>query len=114
MENIATSSLFWSCSQPRSRHLRSRHPAKVEVQRVICAPESRHSFSRLAYRPAPYRLPSVAAYGIATPDLSIGPGVAPLRAMLACESIAHDTAPSNAEDMFTRARDATVHVFCWQ
>ncbi len=34
--------------------------------------------------------------------------------MLACESIAHDTAPSNAEDMFTRARDATVHVFCWQ
>ncbi len=57
---------------------------------------------------------AVAAYGIATPDLSIGPGVAPLRAILARESIAHDAAPSSAEDMFTRARKATVHVFCWQ
>ncbi len=53
---------------------------------------------------------AAAAYGIATPDLSIGPGIAPLRAILP-----HDSRESDdSDDIFTRARKATVHVFCWQ
>ena len=54
------------------------------------------------------------AYGIAMPDLSIGPGAAPLRAMLAHESIRPGTATDSEDDIFTRARKAIVHVYCWQ
>ena len=53
---------------------------------------------------------AAAAYGIATPDLSIGPGVAPLRAVLAQpQATAED-----ADDIFTRARKAVVRVYCWR
>lgn len=51
---------------------------------------------------------AAAAYGITMPDLSIGPGSAKLRAM-----VPHQ-APASDGDLFTRARKATVHVFCWQ
>ncbi len=52
------------------------------------------------------------AYGIATPDLSIGPGAAPLRAMLARTTAGDDGPPQG--DLFDQARRATVHVLCWQ
>ena len=54
---------------------------------------------------------AASAYGIATPDLSIGPGTAPLRAMLG--AMAEAAAPSN-EDILTRTAKATVNVLCWQ
>ncbi len=53
---------------------------------------------------------AIAAYGIATPDLSIGPGAGPLRAMLGGEAVA---APDEA-DVLARAGKATVQVLCWQ
>jgi len=52
-----------------------------------------------------------AAYGIATPDLSIGPGVLPLRAMLGREAAEVDV---RDDDVLLRARRATVRVVCWQ
>ncbi len=52
---------------------------------------------------------AAAAYGIVTPDLSIGPGTMPLRTVLAGDS----PDPDDTDDIFTRARKATVHVFCW-
>ncbi len=55
---------------------------------------------------------AAAAYGIATPHLSIGPGATPLRAMLG--GAAEDGEVADDDDIFTRARKATVHVFCWQ
>jgi S1-C subfamily serine protease len=51
-----------------------------------------------------------AAYGIATPDLSIGPGVLPLRAMLGGAAAAE----VRDDDVLLRARRATVRVVCWQ
>ena len=54
------------------------------------------------------------AYGIATHDLSIGPGSAPLRATLAAAQLEPAGAADKGDDIFTRARKATVHVFCWQ
>ena len=59
---------------------------------------------------------AAAAYGIVTPDLSIGPGTAPLRAILTqgTPDPDTDTDTDDSDDIFTRARKATVHVFCWQ
>ncbi|MCC6716714.1 MAG: trypsin-like peptidase domain-containing protein [Acetobacteraceae bacterium] len=54
---------------------------------------------------------AAAAYGIAMPDLSIGPGTAPLRAMLADSPT---DAPAGDGDIFARAHRAIVHVLCWQ
>jgi S1-C subfamily serine protease len=48
-------------------------------------------------------------YGIALPDLAIGPGVAPLRAMLGADGAA--AAPAPAPDAATKA---VVAVLCWQ
>jgi hypothetical protein len=53
---------------------------------------------------------AAAAYGIATPDLSIGPGVLPLRAMLGGATAAE----VRDDDVLLRARRATVRVVCWQ
>ncbi len=54
---------------------------------------------------------AVAAYGIATPDLSIGPGAGPLRAMLGGGAAA---AVQDDEDVLARAGKATVQILCWQ
>lgn len=51
-------------------------------------------------------------YGIATPDLSIGPGATPLRALLAGTAAATQASP--AGDVLDVARRATVHIVCWQ
>jgi len=60
---------------------------------------------------------AAAAYGIATPDLSIGTGAMPLRAALGDSAKGAGVAEDEGaigDDIFTRARKATVHVFCWQ
>ena len=57
---------------------------------------------------------AAAAYGIVTPNLSIGPGSAPLRAILAADTLDRGAAADDTDDIFSRASKATVHVVCWQ
>jgi len=54
---------------------------------------------------------AIAAYGIATPDLSIGPGAGPLRAMLGGEAAG---VLVDDGDVLARATKATVQILCWQ
>jgi S1-C subfamily serine protease len=56
-----------------------------------------------------------AIYGIDLPDLSVGPGALPLRAVLSREPIRDGFVPASlaGPPALEQARRATVHVFCW-
>ena len=55
------------------------------------------------------------AYGIGMPNLSIGPGAAPLRATLGRETVRDGVVPASigGDRALDEARRATVHVYCW-
>jgi len=55
------------------------------------------------------------AYGIGMPNLSIGPGAAPLRAAMGRQTVRDGVVPVSigGDRALDEARRATVHVYCW-